>query len=355
MADQAVLKIGGRRYDGWKRVTINRSLETGAGDFDLEVTDRWSGQDKPWPIAAGDACELLIDEDVMIRGWVDDASPSFDAGSHGFSVRGRDRAGDLVDCSAVHRPGSWRGRRLEQIAAELVKPFGLAVVTQTDTGAAFRKFALQQGDTVWDTLERMGRLRGVLIGSTETGDIRIWRPTRARASYVLEQGVNLLSGRVEHSTRERHSVYLLKGQAAGDDFTSGATVAQGKGQAVDAGISRYRPLLIIAEDQGAGGSLQDRARWEATVRAGRSQQVTVSVQGWRDAGGGIYRLDQLARVRAPVLGVDEDLLVCGLRFERGDRGTITEMTLMRPEAFSIEPVPAEAKASQLAGGRRRAA
>lgn len=355
MSDVAVLKIGGRDYQGWKRVSINRSLETGAGDFELSVSEQWSASGAPWPISAGDACEVLIDDTVVIRGWVDDVDLSMDPSGHGVLVRGRDKVGDLVDCSAIHKPGSWKNRSLEQIAGELVKPFALSVVVETSTGAAFRRFALQQGETVWEAIERMARLRGVLIGSTAAGDVRIWRPTLKRADYALEQGINIMAGRVEHSTRERHSQYLLKGQAAGDDFAAGAIVAHGKAEARDPAVTRYRPLLIVAEDQGAGGSLAARAKWEATVRAGRAQQVTVLAQGWRTPAGGLYELDRVARITAPTLRVDQDLLLSGLRFEKGDRGTVTDLTFTTPEAFSIEPVAASAKAAELAGGRRRAA
>src|SRR3546814_20384162 len=66
----------------------------------------------------------LFRSEVVINGWIDSFAPSFSVDNHAIRVTGRDRAADLVDCAAVHKPGSWSGRKLEQIATELVKPFG---------------------------------------------------------------------------------------------------------------------------------------------------------------------------------------------------------------------------------------
>ncbi len=40
---------------------------------------------------------------------------------------GRDKTGDLVDCSVVHSSGKWKGVRLEQVAADVCRPFGITV------------------------------------------------------------------------------------------------------------------------------------------------------------------------------------------------------------------------------------
>src|SRR3546814_9072431 len=90
----------------------------------MSVTDREPGKPDRWTIRAGEACRVLLGGEVVINGWIDSVAPSFSVDNHAIRVTGRDRAADLVDCAAVHKPGSWSGRKLEQIATELVKPFG---------------------------------------------------------------------------------------------------------------------------------------------------------------------------------------------------------------------------------------
>ncbi|KKK49065.1 hypothetical protein LCGC14_3138820, partial [marine sediment metagenome] len=50
------LHIDGLIYRGWKSIKILRSLEQAAGSFQLQISERWSGQRERWPIRAEDLC-----------------------------------------------------------------------------------------------------------------------------------------------------------------------------------------------------------------------------------------------------------------------------------------------------------
>lgn len=64
----AELKIDGAFYGGWKRVRVTRSIEQMAGTFELEVTERWPGMRDASPIKPGQACQLLLDGEVVVTG-----------------------------------------------------------------------------------------------------------------------------------------------------------------------------------------------------------------------------------------------------------------------------------------------
>ena len=117
------LKINGREFSGWKKISISRGLEQLAATFELTVTERWSGQAKVIPIKEGDACTLLINGSPLIVGYVDDADPFYTDKEHGMVVSGRDKTGDLIDCSAPSTQFS--GRTLGEVATDLCKPFGV--------------------------------------------------------------------------------------------------------------------------------------------------------------------------------------------------------------------------------------
>lgn len=74
----------------------------------------------------------------MLTGYIDDFIPSYDADNVEIRVMGRDKTGDLVDCSVVHSSGKWKGVRLEQVAADVCCPFGITVITETPTGRRLR-------------------------------------------------------------------------------------------------------------------------------------------------------------------------------------------------------------------------
>src|SRR3546814_20540282 len=132
-------------------------------------------------VCSSDLCRVLLGGEVVIKGWIDSVAPSFSVENHAIRFTGRDRAADLVDCAAVHKPGSWSGRKLEQIATELVKPFGLKVTARASTGAAFKSFALQQSECVWEAIGRPRKFRGVLVQATADGQVGLTTPgTRKR-------------------------------------------------------------------------------------------------------------------------------------------------------------------------------
>lgn len=352
-SDRVELKIAGRVYSGWKAISIELDLDAGAAAFELGITERWPGQPDRWAIEAGSACVVTIGRETAISGYVDKLSSKLEGESHEVSVSGRSRAGDLIDCSAVHATGSWSNRRLEQIAIELAEPFGIAVQVRADTGAPFRKFALQQGETVWDAIQRMCAHRALLAVSTPEGDVEIIAPRPIGAPARLAQGVHPLSIGGEHDVSERHSQYIVKGQRAGDDETNGRAAASVRGEARDPAVRRYRPLILVAEDQADAGTARQRAEFEATSRAAKAQKATIHVPQWRRADGLLWLPQQAVDLEAPAAWMAGTMMVAGVKLIVDASGKRAELRLVLPEAYAQRRVPEEAEASRVRRGRGR--
>lgn len=338
MSDVVTLKVGGQAFEGWTSVSVQKGIRNPAGAFTLDFAERVRAEAAPLPIRRGDACEVLIGGEVVITGWIDKSSPGFDPRNRALSVSGRDKAGDLVDCAALNKPGVWRGRTLTQIAHDLVAPFGLSVTAKADVGAPFAQFALQQGETVWSAIERLARFRGLLAAPTASGQIELIRPGQRRADFALVQGENLLGGGAVHDDADRFSLYVLKGQSAGNDEVNGPAAAGPSAEVADAAVRRYRPTLIVAEEQATLASLRARAGWEASVRAANASAVTVDVQGWRAPDGKIWTADLVVPVRAPWLDIDGDLLIADVEFKLDAAGgSTTRLSCAPPDAYRPEP------------------
>lgn len=343
--DVVTLKVGGQLFEGWTTIEVAKGIKNPAGAFSLEYAERTDQPGAPRRIRSGDACEVLIGGQTVVTGWVDATNPAIDAGTRSMRVEGRDKAGDLVDCSALNTPGVWRGRTLIQIAADLTAPFGIAISARADVGAPFKSFAVQQGETVWEALERLAQFRGLLAVSTPAGAVEFIRPGLTRAGFSLVQGENLLAASASHDARDRFSKYLLKGQSAGDDEVNGEAAAAPSATVTDPAITRHRPLLVVAEDQATLASLAARAGWEASVRAARGEMVDLTVQGWRDPLGEIWRADLIVPVSAPWVDVEGDMLIADVTFGLSEGlGSTTTLTCAPPAAYRPEP-PAPGAAS----------
>ena len=329
-----ILQVGGRNYGGWKSVRITLGMEQIAGTFDLSVSERFPGQPQAWPILPGDECRVLVKGRPVITGYVDDVAPSYDRESHGVQVTGRDRTGDLVDCSAGHKSGEWHGATLERIAADICAPFGIKVVAAAATGKAFPRFALQEAESAFEALERAAKMRGVLLMSDGNGNLILTRAATGRVGTALVKGQNIERASGQFSHKDRYSRYIIKGQAPGSEYSTPEHNAQTKAVAEDKAVLRHRPLIILAE-AGDGATYADRAKWERNIRAGRASRVSCTVTGWEHADG-LWLPNRLVRVRDDFLGVDGDLIIAQVVLSLdADAGSQTQLELCRREAFDL--------------------
>ncbi|MCA9789664.1 MAG: hypothetical protein KC462_07820 [Cyanobacteria bacterium HKST-UBA05] len=341
MTGKATLVIDGRTYEGWEAVSVSRTIEALSGSFDLALADHGPDGEVSLALTDGSACRVLIDGELVITGYLDKRTYTLNENDHPITVSGRDKAGDLDDCAALNQPGEWKHQKLETIAADLVAPFGISISTQVDTGPVFDSFQLEQEETVQRALERMAKLRGVLIYADASGNLVINRAGLGLQATAVVEGQNLLSGQSEFDSGERFGQIYVKGQQAGTKTKRGKALSQVKASATDSDIGRYRPLLVVAEGQIDTAKAQRRAQWEVARRRGRSRRANVSVQGWRHGGnsGPLWAVNQLVRVIAPSLGLNDLFTVGSVTFRQGSQGggTVTTLDLAPPEAFEPDP------------------
>lgn len=211
------LQVNGIQYAGWQTVRITRSMDAVAGSFELGLTDVWAPGQLPWPINIGDACLVAIGADTVITGWVDEVTALLDGTQHTLTVKGRDKTCDIVDCSATNRPGEWRNKKIEAIAAEICAPYGVNVVCDVDTGPAISLFRLQPGEKCMDALERLckGSKSLLILTGTTAGDIHITTASTqqiapANGGVSLIEGVNIKSVSHNQNGTEQFSRYNVE-------------------------------------------------------------------------------------------------------------------------------------------------
>ena len=204
---------GARRVDRCQCHPLPRDDQQ--ADSTCTLSEREPGETTPRVIRAGDRCQVALGNHLVITGWVDEAAVEYDSASHVVSVRGRDTTGDLVDCSAATEPGEWRDARLEEIATALCQPFDIRVTVGDgiDTGEPFARFRIEEGESVFEAIDRACRFRAVLPQSDGTGGLILGGPSRDRASVRLERGVNILAGSARSSWLSRYSDYIAEGPA----------------------------------------------------------------------------------------------------------------------------------------------
>ena len=339
--DYVRLLVNGDAYAGFESGSVQLTMREGASTFDLDYIGDGSNSDQR-AIFRGDEIEIAIDSgggpETILAGYVVTTDESDDEGGLRLHVSGYSRAGDLIDCSALNAPRSWKNATLEKIALDLCLPFAVDVYVEGDQGAPFASFSLQDDEHVFDAISRAALLRGLFPYSVG-GDLILAQAGQTQTRTVLERGKRLIRSSRTDSDAGRYSDYVFRAQARPTDNNFGAKAAHLRESYEDAGVSRHRPLLVHAEAHDKIG-LRTRAQLECNQRAGNGETITALVDGWATDEGPAWRPNTLVRVTNAVLGVDADMLITVVRFAFGPTvGREVELQLTRPDAFSLARYP----------------
>lgn len=344
------LMIDGTAYEGWKTARVTRGIDRAVSDFDLTVSQNTASAQLP-AIRAGASCRIDVDGQPIITGWVDEIAPSYDASTHEISIRGRSKTCDLVDCSAVNKPGQWRGITLLEIARAIAKPFNIEVrVAGGEQTQRVADFQIQQGETAYAAIERLCRLQGFLASDDENGNLILARVGSDRSAGTIQcipfgTTNNATQGSATFSVKERFSHYIVKGQSAGSDTVDGEAARGAKFELQDSNVTRYRPLVVVAEGQSNTATARERAAWERATRAANSIQLNYTVPGWASGpAAALWRPNTLVPVQDVLLGVAGDFLIAEVSYQISDSGgSLTTMRLAPPDAFKPEPQEKDTK------------
>ena len=150
--------------------------------------------------------------------------------------------------------------------------------------------------------------------------------------------MNIISASAVFDDSKRYNKYIVRGQRQGTDELNGLIASAPEGIAYDRGITRNRPLIVIAEASVDSDQAATRAGWEASNRVAEAVQVNVKVRGWRQQDGSLWGLNQIVRLKSKILGLNKDFLIKGVTHDKAlTGGTTTDMTLVRPDAYSSKP------------------
>lgn len=337
------LDVNNKRFAGWKTARVVRGIECIAGGFELDVSDRWgSAPDEAWQILEEDECELFIDDQLVISGYVDQRSIFYNANEHTLSLSGRDKTGTLVDCSPALTKWDFANISALTLAKRIAEPFGIAVSLQAGLAAPRNaaKLTADPGDSAFEIIERACRIAGLLPVADGSGGLVLTRAGSSKATTALVEGENILAASITYEANARARRYVVLGQHQGTDDFVGTGPAGVKGEATDLNVLRSERVIVIrAEGNVTKEQAKSRAQWEAKARAARAAQAQVTVQGWTQGDGSLWPVNARVAIRSPLLGIDGEMLITQVEYAVDDSaGTTTQLSLKRPDAYLPEAV-----------------
>ncbi|MEO6920526.1 MAG: phage baseplate assembly protein [Collimonas sp.] len=356
MDDDLTLTINDRVMAGWTDIRVTRGIERCPSDFDIGLTELYPGDASAFVVQEGDSCQVKIGGDLVITGYVDRFIPSVSEGQHAIRVVGRSKCADLVDCSAEWPGGQISGSSVLGVAQKLAHPYGISVSATADVGLPIPQFNLNLGETPFDIIEHICRYSALLAYDDTDGNLVLSRVGTVQAGSGFTLGENVQSASIAYSMDQRFSEYKAFIQSM--DVTSdlgdlGNLIAI----ATDANVLRPRRRFIIAESGDSDFTVaKKRVEWEAVRRFGRSNQLHLTTDSWRDKSGQLWTPNTLARISLPRLKLlDANWIISEVTYSRNEEsGTTADLVIMPPEAFFPQPVlfqpaPADVPANPGAG------
>lgn len=335
------LIIGGRNYSGWKKTSVFRSMQNIAGKYSLEFTDMVIGKDKLPLIQVNDPCKISILSEAtqefvqVMNGYVDKMKPSVTNKSIQYAISGRDKSGDLVDCSVVDQ-AEIKGLKFEAFVQLVVAPFKIKVFVQAglDTGDPIKSATYDQGDTVHEFITKYAQLKQLLIYPDTNGNLIISRVNKSVSAHQFILGgpdANIVKWSASVDGTKVFNRYVTKGSKKVEPGETEAQSVHLKGETLDERVPRHRPLLILPDKSVNRVSVQDVADWEATNRRANSQAHTVTINGWLP----IFNIVALLHIKP--IGFKQNMLISSYNLSFDNSGKTTELTFVHPESFT--PLP----------------
>ena len=344
--NNVTLVVAGREYGGWKSVSIQAGIERACRSFSLDITRSWPNAPQlQRAVAPFDNCEVYIGNDLVLTGDIDATPINYDSRSISVSISGRSKTARLVDCSASNEPGQWNGLPVERIVEALASVYGVAVKADVSTGGVVIDHQIQQGETAFESIDRLLQLRQLLATDTARGELLITQAgtVHSNASLVLGERGNILSGSAGLDYKEVFSSYTCKGQRAStetdddEDENLLAALNEASASTTDSRVPYTRNLIIKQSGQADSAACADRVKYERDYRRAKALSTQYTVQGWRKASGDLWVPNELVRVQDSIIGIDANWLIVELEYKLDDGGTICSLTVAPREGY-IRPV-----------------
>jgi prophage tail gpP-like protein len=331
----ATVVVNNLQFNQWESVWIQQRWAEAFPLFRFTSADIVDVPPKDWQtlqFKPRDECAIYLGGLLAIAGFITTRQTSYDAENHQVQYEGVGLTWFAARSSILNKTGNYDGMSFEDVADEVIGPtgVGIKIIGKLDP-TPFPRLSNEVGETVWDFLERIARVRGIVLGSDHEGNFLLIGDHYYVPTDSLIEGVNIKRMNAIIHVGDIFSEYRVRGQTAASDDQNG-TAASEQEAWVEGSANHYSPLLLPAEQPVWGqGELQTRAQHEAVWHEGTEIQATVVVQGWMKPSGGLWQPGMDVWVRSPMAMLDLVMKVQTVTFTQ-DRasGTLTTLDLVPP-------------------------
>jgi prophage tail gpP-like protein len=335
----AEIIVNGQRFRDWESVQVHLAEGESNSTFKFSVSEGMplARDFASVRIRPGEHCTIMLAGQLAISGYVETRQVAYTATQHGVELSGVSKTKALADGAVMHETMEFKNKTFQQIADEIVKPFGIKFVPLTALPQKkIERLNVPVGQSAWTTLEELARDRGIILGSDTQGNLtgRKGGAGGGGGDMVIE-GKNILEGSERWSLNGGGGPNTSVSQNINNDYRSGPDAAHVPSASADNkikghGTGAYAPNTQIANRTGDKEDMKNLSENESERRGQEQLQVTIVVQGWLRPSGGLWKPGQNVHVKSPMLIVDEPLKLVTADFTQDSKsGTRTKLELKR--------------------------
>lgn len=328
------LLINGKQFKFWTGISITRSID--AMDS-LIVTAPFTPDDPAFretfrPFAFSPV-GVTVGGAALFTGTMLTPDPDLRQDSRTVSAVCYSVPAVTGDCTAPASayPLEWDGAGLKTIAGAIAAPFGLSVIFEADEGATFERVALKPGQKVLPFLIKLAQQRGLLVSSTERGELLFTTSMAAGAPVAqLAEGESPLVDVVPVFNPQEYYSEVTGIEPMVVGLQGGQVTAQNPRLR---GI--VRPLTFEVSDT-INADIQAAVDAKAGRMFANVVNYTATAATWRDPSGQLWRPNTTITLDAPgamIYGAYEFLIRSVTLTRTSDGGEVAALALTIPGAF----------------------
>jgi prophage tail gpP-like protein len=341
------VEIAGKKYTGFKNITVSQSMPNLSGEFTLSTVTTG----KAFPFTNGDICRIFIGNEQVLDGYIERIRINHNHTEHDIEISGRDKTCDVVDSSISGNLRFSATTSLIEISKKVLQSLNINNIdvfstVDIESFGNGEVISSEIGESAFDFLEKYARKRQVLLTNDGSGNLLYTRTSTDIISTKLIYGdttSNILSASAEFDNSKRFNKYIVHSQinnsAINDssNYISSDKSTDITASSTDSDIRTSRIFNFHGETCINSNDVKKRSIWEANIRRAKAFKYNCTLQGFvAQVDKKAWRPNMLVTVIDTDCNIDSQLLVNSVSFKYSlDGGSITELELVSKDSFDI--------------------
>jgi prophage tail gpP-like protein len=331
----AELRVNGMPFRDWTAVTVIDDTDQSYPYFSFECTEfspvpvSFAGMQ----IAPGDECEIYLAGQLVMTGFVLERQVGYAAKEHSILISGTSKTFNVAVSSILPSTnGNYDGMSLDALARKAAGYHDVQVKSLGEIpGKPFDEMQHNLGELTYNFIERACRMRNVKLGTDALGNLLLLGKQDANPTGQLIEGKNILRASCVIRDTHFYQRYATVGQQPSHDAKWGD--GANKGVAMIGGRT-VRPVYFITHADTPTADDQDlnwRSETSKRIFEGCEIQANITVQGWVQGNGGLWKARDSYQVTSPMLILDQVLTCKKITYDQRDgAGTTTTLEMVNP-------------------------